>query len=320
MSGKSISWSSSKSNIASVDANGRVTAVQVGTTSISATVDGKTGSVAATVVVIPVASITMSPAPATLMVGQTLQLVATAKDSAGNPLSERVVVWSTSDSTKVRVSATGSVTGVAVGTATITASSEGKGGLATATVVPIPVASVAVSPATASVIVGQTLQLTATAKDSAGNTLSGRVVVWSSSDSSKARVSATGLATAVAAGTTAFTASSEGKSGDVSVTVGSDVVAFSYVLVPPATRTGYASSTRLRVKLLNAFGAALANLAVTWSMPSSTGWLFPVTAVTQADGTAEAAWVADTLPGLAAVSVQVNGKTQSSGVNVAPMT
>src|SRR5947207_6972570 len=64
----------------------------------------------------------------------------------------------------------------------------------------LSVASVEVSPATASLTPGQTIQLTATPKDPAGNPLSGRAVTWASSDTGIARVSATGLVTAKALG------------------------------------------------------------------------------------------------------------------------
>src|SRR6266403_2234773 len=57
------------------------------------------------------------------------------------------------------------------------------------------VASVAVSPASPSVQVGLTVQLTATPKDANGNPLAGRLVTWATSDSGVARVSATGLVT-----------------------------------------------------------------------------------------------------------------------------
>src|SRR6266550_507053 len=46
----------------------------------------------------------------------------------------------------------------------------------------VPVASVTVSPAVASVALGQTVQLTATPRDSQGNGLAGRMVAWSTSD------------------------------------------------------------------------------------------------------------------------------------------
>jgi hypothetical protein len=77
----------------------------------------------------------------------------------------------------------------------------------------IPVATVNVTPPTASLAVGATQQLTATTLDASGNILTGRVVIWSTSDETKASVSSTGLVTAVAAGTATITATSEGKTG-----------------------------------------------------------------------------------------------------------
>src|SRR3989454_2699803 len=76
----------------------------------------------------------------------------------------------------------------------------------------VPVASVTVSPAAASIALGQTVQLTATPRDSQGNGLAGRVVAWSTSDASVATVSGSGLVTAVAVGGATITATSEGKS------------------------------------------------------------------------------------------------------------
>ena len=82
----------------------------------------------------PVASMTVSPASASLSAGQTVQLTATPRDSQGNPLSGRVITWSTSDATAATVSGSGLVTAVAVGGATITATSEGKSAGAVITV------------------------------------------------------------------------------------------------------------------------------------------------------------------------------------------
>src|SRR6266571_3808376 len=81
------------------------------------------------------------------------------------------------------------------------------------------VVSVTVSPATPSVLVGATVQLTATPKDANGNPLSGRTVTWATSSASMATVSGTGLVTGVAAGTATITATSEGKSGTAAITV-----------------------------------------------------------------------------------------------------
>jgi len=168
---------------------------------------------------VPVASVTVSPATASVVAGQTLQLTATLKDANGNTLT-RTVAWTSSNTSAATVGgSTGLVTGVAAGSATITATSEGKTGGAAVTVTQVPVASVAVSPATASMLVGQTVQLTATPKDASGTTLSGRVVSWASSNTSVATVSSSGLVTGKAAGSATITATSEGKSGSAGVTV-----------------------------------------------------------------------------------------------------
>ena len=87
-----------------------------------------------------------------------------------------------------------------------------------ATVPPsVPVASVTVAPAT--VLVGVTVQLTATTKDAAGNLLTGRTVTWATSKPGVATVNSTGLATGVAAGQATITATSEGQSGTAAITV-----------------------------------------------------------------------------------------------------
>jgi len=83
----------------------------------------------------------------------------------------------------------------------------------------VPVASVTVSPATASLTVGATTQLTATPKDANGTALSGRTVTWATSNAAVATVSANGLVTGVATGSATITATSEGQSGTAAIAV-----------------------------------------------------------------------------------------------------
>ena len=80
-------------------------------------------------------------------------------------------------------------------------------------------ASVNVTPLSAPVGVGTGLQLTAVATDARGTPLNGRVIVWASSDSAVATVSAGGLVTGVSLGAASITATSEGESGSASITV-----------------------------------------------------------------------------------------------------
>ena len=90
---------------------------------------------------------------------------------------------------------------------------------------PPPVASVMVTPATSVVLLGTTVQLSAATLDAAGNLLTDRTVSWASSDPTIATVSATGLVTGAAVGgPIIITATSEGQSGQASVTVGQFVI------------------------------------------------------------------------------------------------
>src|SRR5712671_3275377 len=170
---------------------------------------------------IAVAAVDVSPTTASISTGTTVQLTATPKDAAGNPLAGRTVTWTTSNATIATVDVNGVVTGKAAGgPVTITATSEGKSGTSAVTITPAPVDSVAVTPAPASVAVGITLQLTATLKDAHGNTLTGRTVTWGTSDATLATVDANGLVTGKSVGgPVVITATSEGKSGTSSLTV-----------------------------------------------------------------------------------------------------
>ena len=227
LSGRAVTWASSNTVVATVSGTGLLTGVVSGTATITATSEGTRGTAAVTVTVAPVATVGVSPGAPSVVIGGTAQLAAALRDANGNPLSGRTVTWATSNGGVATVTATGLVAGVAVGSATITATSEGKSGTATVTVTslppppPAPVASVVVSPASASVPVGATVQLTASLKDASGNVLTGRTIAWGTSAAGVATVSASGLVTGSAAGTATITATSEGKSGTALIVVAS---------------------------------------------------------------------------------------------------
>ena len=169
---------------------------------------------------VAVASVTVSPSSATVQVGGTVQLTATPKDAAGNPLTDRTVTWASSDTTIARVNGSGLVTGKANGgPITITATSEGKSGTSAITVTTVPVASVDVTPSTATIQVNATVQLVAAVKDSNGNPVDGATVTWVSLSPAVANVSARGYVVGLTAGTANITATSQGKSDTSVVTV-----------------------------------------------------------------------------------------------------
>jgi hypothetical protein len=168
---------------------------------------------------IAVASVSVTPGSVSLHPTQTAQLTASPLDARGGALVGRAMAWATSASSVAAVSAGGLVTAQGPGTATITATCEGRSGTATVTVVPAPVVTVEVVPVSDTLDIGQTLQLTATPRDSAGAAAAGWPVSWTSSDSATARVSAAGLVTALAAGTVSISAAAGGRTGTAAVLV-----------------------------------------------------------------------------------------------------
>ena len=195
-----VTWSSAATSVATVSSSGVVQGVAVGSTIITANAGaGITSTVAITVTApVGVTSVSVSPSSATMQIGDTRQLSATVVASAGIATT---VTWSSSDNSKVTVSAAGLATAVAASGAQVCATSTAdasKQACATITV-PAPVAPIAVSisPSSASLTVGQALQFSATVTGGPAGTAPS--VTWVAADATKVSISAAGLATAVAA-------------------------------------------------------------------------------------------------------------------------
>src|SRR5258705_1055607 len=141
----------------------------------------------------------------------TAMFTETPRDSAGGVLTGREIAWASTAPAVATVNASGRATGVSAGSVSIIATSEGQSDTSIVTVIVVPVASVTVTPATATVSVGATTQFTATTRDSAGGVLTGRVIVWSSTDPTVATVTAAGLARGAAVGSASIMAAREGK-------------------------------------------------------------------------------------------------------------
>ena len=122
---KTVIWTSSDENVASVDQNGKVTAIHLGMANIIARAGDKTAvcNVTVTQEVIPVKSIGLNKTRLNLTVGAVDQLTATINpDNA----TDKTVNWTSSDATIVSVDLSGKVKAVKGGTATITAAAGGQ--------------------------------------------------------------------------------------------------------------------------------------------------------------------------------------------------
>ena len=197
---KTIVWSSSNEEVAAVSEDGVVTAISVGT----ATITAKCGEVSA------ICNVTVKPILATSIIlnKETLELVIGENETLAAAIdpestTDKTIAWSSSDENVATVSHDGVVTAVSVGETTITATC----GEATATceviVKPIVPTSITLNTETLELTIGENEILTATVDP---ESTTDKTIVWSSSDENVATVSGDGVVTAVSVGETTITA------------------------------------------------------------------------------------------------------------------
>ena len=202
---KTVSWKSSDASTASVDANGKVTAVKAGSATITVTTaDGSktaTCSVTVTSKNVSVTDVTLDKTEAALTQGETVQLTATVKP---DDATDKTLTWSTSDSKVATVDETGKVTAVETGSATITAKAGDKTATCAVTVTAkvIEVTEITLDKTEVEIIEGETAQLTATVKP---DDATDKSIEWTSSDESVATVDNSGKVTAVSEGKVTIT-------------------------------------------------------------------------------------------------------------------
>lgn len=304
LTGRTVTWASGNTAVATVSAQGVVTAVAVGAATITATSEGRVGQAAVTVTLPPVQTVTVTPALDTLGVGTERAHTAVLRDAAGNVLTGRALSWSSSNVAIATVSSTGVVNALAPGSVTISASSEGRVGTATVVVLARLANTVTLTPSSSTLILGSTVQLSTQITDAQGNLLTGRQVTYASDVPSVASVSATGLVTSVAAGTARITATSEGKSGSATVQVIPVPVA-SVQLTPTTAALFVGSTQQLTAVARSASGTTLSGRAVTFTSGAPTVATVSATGLVTAVG-----------PGIALVLATIDGVTATSTITV----
>jgi hypothetical protein len=129
---------------------------------------------------------------------------------------------------------------------------------------PQPVASIRVQPDTPEVVVGQTIRLVATPLSAHGRELLDRPLTWHSADTLKARITADGTVTALAEGVVVLTATSQGVSREVQLTVLA-IPARRIVLRPSELSLLEGDTLTIVAEVQDSLGQALPGRAVTWS-------------------------------------------------------
>ena len=153
-------------------------------------------------------------------IGQTLQLEAVVYDPDGSAIPEAEIIWTSGDPSVVSVGDEGLLAAVGQGMTEVTAEL-GEASASIPVAVMQEVTDLEVAPATAALVVGDTLRITVRATDALGVEVAGAVIDWSSSDEGVATVDISGVVIAVGASTATIAAAS------------GDVAAESYLEIAP---------------------------------------------------------------------------------------
>ncbi|MBC7977011.1 MAG: Ig-like domain-containing protein [Myxococcales bacterium] len=258
-----VAWTSSDLAVATISddgaTKGEASALTAGTTTITAALNGITGTSLLTVTNAALVSLEVAPATATDAIGHTVAFTVTGtfSDTSTQDLTAGVT-WSSSSDAIATVSNAaadaGLATAIGLGVATITATSGLISDSADFTVTAAVLDSITVAPAVANIIPGATQAFTATGNISDGSTTDlTATAAWSSSLTSVATIAATGIATGLVVGQSTITATSDGVSGTATLNVrGPSVIA----TLPRDTAFGIRTSTPIVVTFDQAVLAA----------------------------------------------------------------
>src|SRR5436189_204448 len=205
LSGRVVTWGSNNTAVATVSGSGLVSGAGAGSATITATSEGQSGT----------AAITVTAPTGQLAIGDSVQAtVSTWVRNIAQPPADPA----TGTPPSVIGTQPAGARGVVDSGPVLNTTPGGDGAIRyhvlfaaapsgwvrqdyLAKIVPtVPVAAVTVTPASVSVLQGQTVPLNATPRDANGNPLTGRVINWQSSNSAIASVNGSGLVSGVAAG------------------------------------------------------------------------------------------------------------------------
>ncbi len=260
---KAVTWKSDNEAVATVDANGVVTAIAVGEANITATTtDGTNLSASCKVTVIPTLAetITLNQTAVSLKATETAELSVNILPAT---TTNKAVTWKSQNEAVATVDANGVVTAIAVGETTITVTTADGSNLSATckvTVVPTPAASITLNTTAVTLKATETATLTSTILPA---TTTNKAVTWKSDNEAIATVDANGVVTAIAVGEaniTATTTDGTNLSATCKVTV-EQTFASSISLDKTSISLKATESETLKATILP---ATTTNQAVTW--------------------------------------------------------
>ena len=278
---RQVMWASSNPDIVSIDAEGEVTAHALGRTTIAATSESITATIAVEVVPDRVAELGLTPTTLTLQERASDRLTIHASTARGNAIAGRHIVLRSADPAIASVSPQGIVVANAIGRTTISATLDGRASTVDVVVTPADVATIAVTTQSPSVTAGEVVTFSAEMRDATGHVLSGRTVAWKSSDRRILEIDQAGHAVSMKAGTVDVTAECGGVASAAHVTIAPPAIV-SLEIITPATTVRAGKRVRLRTKVRDTTGREHEPDSVVWRSSA------PSLATVAADGSVSA--------------------------------
>ncbi len=320
----SVAWSSTNTDFATISnavgSEGLASALNVGTTTITAGSGAITGSTRLRVTAATLVTIEVTPTEQSIANGTSQQFTATGTytDNTTQNITTQVT-WGSDDTDVATISNADGSEGLATsqgeGSATITATSGTVSGSSDLTVTAAVVTDVNVSPSNRVAADGTTVQYTATATFSDNSTQDvTTAAAWSTDDADVATIESTGdttpgLATAVDPGSAAITASFRGESGSTTLTV--TPAALTGIQVTPANESIARGTTQQYTATGTFTDSSTQNITtqVTWASSDTT--VASISNAVGSDGLASADDTGDTT-----ISATLSGVTSDTNLQV----
>nr|WP_252732026.1 Ig-like domain-containing protein [Paraglaciecola arctica] len=216
----SVDWESSAPSIADISSTGALVAVSEGIVSITASFQGISTSVQISIQK-QLGSLSITSITSPLKISDSIQLTAISTLANGTEQDiTTLVTWSVANSEILNISDTGLITGLSAGTTTVTATFEEMTTQQNVSVKAVTALDISPTSLTLPIASSQQLSLSAIYTDSTHETLTDSVT-WKSSNSDIASVSSSGQVLAKNPGSVAISASVEGISTSLNVSISS---------------------------------------------------------------------------------------------------
>jgi len=223
-----------------------------------------------------IARLVITPASRTIVAGDTMRLRTEARDAQGNVLSGVTVRYRMGGSARFegRIDSLGLLTASSTAILPVTVTATMPGAAPTfevieITAVPGPAARIELAPNAPRLVVGQRVRATARAYSANGDARGDRMT-WKSENPAVASVSATGLVTALKAGTTAIVASTGTVTQRMPLAVATASLS-SLTMTPGHVEARTGDVLRFAITAKDAAGKSIAGLTPTWSFSPGQG-------------------------------------------------